>query len=75
MPYIQCNIQSGLSFEKKQELAIAITKDVHEALGSPAKYIHVGIAEFPPGQFVESGELNLQYSSSSSNFDNCGAKP
>jgi 4-oxalocrotonate tautomerase family enzyme len=61
MPYIQCNIQSGLSPEKKRELALALTRVVHESLGSPLQYIHVGIAEIPGGQFVESGQLDFKY--------------
>jgi 4-oxalocrotonate tautomerase family enzyme len=61
MPYIQCNIQSGLSSEQKRELALELTKVVHETLGAPMQYIHVGIVEIPSRQFVESGEIDFKY--------------
>lgn len=62
MPYIHCNIQTGLSAEKKQELVLELSKAVHETLGSPMPYVHVGITEIPGNEFVESGHVNLQYS-------------
>jgi 4-oxalocrotonate tautomerase family enzyme len=61
MPYIQCNIQSGLSAEKKRNLALELTRAVHESLGSPIRYIHVAVTETPTGQFVESGQIGLAY--------------
>jgi 4-oxalocrotonate tautomerase family enzyme len=61
MPYIQCNIQSGLSAEKKRNLALELTRAVHESLGSPIRYIHVAVTETPTGQFVESGQIDLAY--------------
>ena len=63
MPYIQCNIQSGLSAEKKRNLALELTKVVHESLGSPIQYIHVAVTETPSGQFVESGQVDFAYGS------------
>ncbi len=65
MPYVQCNIQSGLSAEKKKELALEVAKVLNETLGSPMEYIHVGISEIPSGQFVESGQINFKYSAPS----------
>lgn len=62
MPYVQCNIQSGLAAEKKRELALEIAKVLNETLGSPMEYIHVGISEIPSGQFVESGQIDFRYS-------------
>jgi 4-oxalocrotonate tautomerase family enzyme len=62
MPYVQCNIQSGLAPEKKRELALEIAKVLNETLGSPMEYIHVGISEIPSGQFVESGQIDFKYS-------------
>ena len=61
MPYIQCNIQSGLSAAKKQELVLELSKAVNETLGSPMQYVHVGISEIPGNEFVESGQVNLPY--------------
>ena len=61
MPHIQCSIQSGLSSEKKRELALELAKVVRESLGSPMQYIHVGITEIPAGQFVESGRVDFKY--------------
>jgi 4-oxalocrotonate tautomerase family enzyme len=63
MPYIQCNIQSGLSAETKRQLALELTRAVHESLGSPIQYIHVAVTETPTGQFVESGQIDLAYGS------------
>ena len=63
MPYIQCNIQSGLSAEKKRNLALELTKAVHESLGPPIQYIHVAVTETPSRQFVESGQVDFGYGS------------
>ncbi len=63
MPYIEANIQTGLDPAKKQELALAITKAVHESIGSPIPYIHVAITETPGNEFVESGKVNFSYGS------------
>jgi 4-oxalocrotonate tautomerase family enzyme len=63
MPFIEANIQKGLSSAKKQELALAITQAVHESIGAPMQYIHVAVTETPSNEFVESGRVDLPYAS------------
>lgn len=63
MPYIHCNIHSGLSSDKKRQLALELTQAVHESLGSPIPYIHVAVSETPGNEFVEAGEVEFRYSS------------
>lgn len=61
MPYIQCTIHSGLSASQKGELALELAEAVHQSLGSPKPYIHVGVTEIPANEFVESGQIDFQY--------------
>ncbi|WP_207005773.1 tautomerase family protein [Trinickia mobilis] len=61
MPFIHCNIHTGVSPEAKHELAQELIQIVHETIGSPIPYIHVAIVEVPGSEFVESGQLNFQY--------------
>jgi phenylpyruvate tautomerase PptA (4-oxalocrotonate tautomerase family) len=58
MPYIQCDIRSGLSIDQRTRLAAEIARVVHESLGAPLPYIHVAVREVPGETFVESGVLN-----------------
>jgi phenylpyruvate tautomerase PptA (4-oxalocrotonate tautomerase family) len=61
MPYIVCDVQSGLSLSQKEQLADEITCITHEQIGSPIPYIHVAIRETPSAQFVEGGKRNRVY--------------
>ena len=47
MPIIQCDIREGRSPEQKAALAEAITKAVHDTIGSPVEWIYALIRETP----------------------------
>lgn len=57
MPLIQVNMLEGRTAEQKAELLRAITRAVHESIGSPVESIRVWIHEFAPGEFISGGEL------------------
>jgi phenylpyruvate tautomerase PptA (4-oxalocrotonate tautomerase family) len=61
VPYIQCEIQAGLSAAQKTQLAKEITRITHEVLGSPLPYIHVAVREVAGSQFVEAGQIRIGY--------------
>ena len=61
MPYITCDIQTGLSAAQKADLAEEIVRITHEHIGSPIPYIHVAVRETPAAHFVEGGKLNRVY--------------
>ncbi len=61
MPYIQCEVQAGMSAEQKSRLAKELRRVTNEALGAPDPYIYVVVREAPATQFVEAGEVNTSY--------------
>lgn len=61
MPYIQCEVNAGLTAEQKNLLSTEIARAVNEELGSPIPYIHVAVREVPGKQFVEAGVVDMKY--------------
>lgn len=45
MPFIQCDIEAGLSTEKKEALIKTIAQITHQAIGSSFKDIHIIVRE------------------------------
>jgi 4-oxalocrotonate tautomerase family enzyme len=58
MPYIQCDIEVGLSDEKKRLLVQRMTEVTHEAIGSAYGHINVVLREHPSSNLGEAGKPN-----------------
>jgi 4-oxalocrotonate tautomerase family enzyme len=58
MPYIQCDIEIGLSDEKKHLLVQRMTEVTHKAIGSAYGHINVVLREHPSSNLGEAGEPN-----------------
>jgi 4-oxalocrotonate tautomerase family enzyme len=58
MPFIQCDIQEGLSEAKKRELVERFTQVTHEAIGSSVAHINVVIREHPSANLGEAGVVD-----------------
>ena len=56
MPYIQCDIEAGLSDENKRQLVIRMTEVTHQAIGSAYGHINVVLREHPSANLGEAGE-------------------
>ena len=56
MPMIQCDIREGRSEEQKRAMAQAITRAVHETIGSPIEYSYVLIRETPGSHHCKGGQ-------------------
>jgi 4-oxalocrotonate tautomerase family enzyme len=58
MPFIQCDIQEGLSDEKKRELVNRFTQVTHESIGSAIAHINVVIREHSATNLGEAGVVD-----------------
>jgi 4-oxalocrotonate tautomerase family enzyme len=58
MPYIQCDIEVGLSDEKKRLLVERMTEVTHKAIGSAYGHINVVLREHPSANLGEAGKPN-----------------
>jgi 4-oxalocrotonate tautomerase family enzyme len=58
MPFIQVDINEGLTQEQLAQLRARIVDTVHEAIGSARAHINVAIHEQPPGRLVEAGNVD-----------------
>jgi len=58
MPFIQCDLEVGLSDEKKRQLVERMTKVTHEAIGSAYGHINVVLREHPSSNLGEAGKPN-----------------
>ncbi len=56
MPFIQIDIEQGLTAEQKDELTREVVKEVNAAIGSSVAHINVAIRESPSENIVEAGE-------------------
>jgi 4-oxalocrotonate tautomerase family enzyme len=58
MPYIQCDIEVGLSDEKKRLLVQRMTEVTHKAIGSAYGHINIVLREHPSSNLGEAGKPN-----------------
>jgi 4-oxalocrotonate tautomerase len=56
MPLVNVNMAAGRTDAQKKALMEAITKAVHETIGSAIPSIRVWITEFAPTEFMAGGE-------------------
>lgn len=56
MPYIQCDLESGLSDEEKTALIRKMVEITHKAIGSAYGHINVVLREHPASNIAEAGE-------------------
>jgi len=56
MPFIQCDIEQGLSDEKKRRLVKRMVEVTHKAIGSANAHINVVLREHPSVNIAEAGE-------------------
>lgn len=60
MPFIQCDIEQGLSDEQKVEIVRRMTQVTHNAIGSSVAHINVVLREHPSVNLGETGRANLK---------------
>ena len=58
MPFIQCDLEVGLSDEKKRQLVERMTEVTHKAIGSAYGHINVVLREPPSFNLGEAGKPN-----------------
>lgn len=56
MPFIQLDIQQGLTRNQKSQLTKEVVEIVNDAIGSSVAHINFVIREWPTENIVESGE-------------------
>ena len=56
MPYIQCDLEQGLSNSQKKELVRRMAEVTHRAIGSAMAHINVVLREHPSVNLLEAGE-------------------
>lgn len=61
MPFIQVEVQQGLSDEQKDELAEKVVEVVHKSIGSSVPHINVVIRDWPGKNLVEAGQHGRKY--------------
>ncbi|GLV23898.1 tautomerase family protein [Sphingobium sp. TomTYG45] len=59
MPFIQCDIELGLSDEQKIEIVRRMVNVTNKAIGSSCEHINVVIREHPAANIGETGRANL----------------
>jgi 4-oxalocrotonate tautomerase family enzyme len=59
MPFIQCDIEVGLSDEQKTEIVRRMVEVTNKAIGSSCEHINVVIREHPKANIGETGKTNL----------------
>ncbi len=58
MPFIQCDIQAGLSDAQKKELVERFTQITHDSIGSAVAHINVVLREHPGVNLGEAGQVD-----------------
>ncbi len=58
MPFIQCDLQEGLTEAQKEALIRKMTEVTHKAIGSAYRHINVVLREHPGANIGEAGEPN-----------------
>jgi 4-oxalocrotonate tautomerase family enzyme len=66
MPFIQCDLEVGLSDEKKRQLVERMTEVTHKAIGSAYGHINVVLREHASSNLGEAGKPNRRLISKSS---------
>ena len=56
MPYIQCDLEVGLSDEEKTALIRKMVEVTHKTIGSAYGHINVVLREHPASNLAEAGE-------------------
>lgn len=56
MPFIQCDLEQGLSDAEKRDLVRKMTEVTHKAIGSAYAHINVVLREHPSSNLGEAGE-------------------
>jgi phenylpyruvate tautomerase PptA (4-oxalocrotonate tautomerase family) len=59
MPFIQCDLEVGLSDCEKRDLVKKMTEVTHNAIGSAYGHINVVLREHPRSNLGEAGEADL----------------
>ena len=57
MPLVEIHLLEGRTAEQKKALLSAVTKAVHESIGSPIESIRVWVQEFAPTEYMAAGVL------------------
>jgi phenylpyruvate tautomerase PptA (4-oxalocrotonate tautomerase family) len=55
MPFIQCDLEVGLSDDEKRDLVKKMTEVTHKAIGSAYGHINVVLREHPASNLDEAG--------------------
>jgi phenylpyruvate tautomerase PptA (4-oxalocrotonate tautomerase family) len=55
MPFIQCDLEVGLSDDEKRDLVKKMTEVTHKAIGSAYGHINVVLREHPASNIGEAG--------------------
>jgi 4-oxalocrotonate tautomerase family enzyme len=58
MPFIQCDLEAGLSDAEKRDLVKKMTEITHKAIGSAYGHINVVLREHPSSNLGEAGEAD-----------------
>jgi 4-oxalocrotonate tautomerase family enzyme len=58
MPFIQCDLEAGLSDQEKRELVAKMTEVTHKAIGSAYGHINVVLREHPSSNIGEAGKAD-----------------
>lgn len=64
MPFIQCDLEQGLSDAEKRELVRKMTEVTHKTIGSAYEHINVVLREHPAANLGEAGEPDRRLISS-----------
>jgi phenylpyruvate tautomerase PptA (4-oxalocrotonate tautomerase family) len=58
MPFIQCDLEAGLSDDEKRSLVKKMIEVTHQAIGSAYGHINVVLREHPSSNIGEAGEAD-----------------
>ena len=64
MPFIQCDLEEGLSDTEKRELVRKVIEITHKAIGSAYGHINVVLREHPAANLGEAGAVDRKLISS-----------
>jgi 4-oxalocrotonate tautomerase family enzyme len=74
MPFIQCDLETGLSDSEKRDLVKKMTEITHQAIGSAYGHINVVLREHPSSNLGEAGEADRGLISARSSASGSRAK-
>ena len=58
MPFIQCDLEAGLSENEKRDLVTRMIEVTHKSIGSAYGHINVVLREHPSSNIGEAGEAD-----------------